>query len=116
MKDKPVLTKVTKGGYITYKYTGPKNKDIQYFLEDLYAREGAIKSSGYFYRLNAWNKKIDKFFERYFPWNCIDGPLAINKDSLLLFCVMLGAAIFYAAKIQVKITFPLSEHHCLGYS
>ena len=70
-------------------------------MEDLYAREGAIKSTGYFYKLREWNKKVDKFFAKYFPWNCTDGPLAINKDSLLLFCIMLAGAIFYAVRIEV---------------
>lgn len=101
MKDKPLLKKIIKGGSTSYKYTGPVNQRIQDFLEDLYLREGPIHHRGVFEKLVNLNTRIDKRLEKIFPKSCTNGPLSLDKDSILLFLLMLGGSIYYATQINV---------------
>jgi len=103
-KQKPVLKKSIKDGFSSYNYSGPLNQDIQHYLDDLYQREGPVSAQGLFYRISAWNKKVDKQIEKYIPLNCIDGPLAVNKDSFVLFIIMMTCCAYFAISIGVDFS------------
>jgi len=100
-RQKPLLKKSVKDGFSSYKYTGPINQDIQYYLDDLYQREGAVSAEGLYYRLNAWNKRVDSQIEKKIPLNCVDGPISVNKDSLVLFLIMMICSTYFAISVGV---------------
>ena len=51
--------------------------------------------------MNAWNKRVDEMIDKKIPLNCIDGPLAVNKDSLGLFIIMMISSAYFAISIGV---------------
>jgi len=90
----------------TYEYKGPTNFYIHQFLVDLKRRKNkslfrCFKNENFF----QLREKCDSLLKRKLPVSLVEakGPLALNFDCIFLFLIMMGAALYFALKIEVII-------------